>query len=153
MKTRLWTMTMVATCIAGCATNSQPVSEPSGEQSSAAPIAHAAPQTFVPAATRGHETSRQMKSALERNVPIGSSIEDARLYMKSEGFSCELHANSSFVDASGEDDETVHEDIDYVWCDRHDSMGAFVSRRWQCALVIKNDNVASILVSTGLTGL
>jgi hypothetical protein len=46
--------------------------------------------------------------------------------------------------------------VDYLYCDlvwsANDS-GLVVKRRWQAALILTNDKVSNIYVSTGLVGL
>jgi hypothetical protein len=97
--------------------------------------------------TRGLKDAASMKALLQRNLPVGTSAKKARLFMEREGFKCSLMRNKSFSEEG-----VVREGIDYLYCERSDSAGFLVSRRWQVAIVLKMDSVSEVLVSVGLIG-
>jgi hypothetical protein len=88
-----------------------------------------------------------MKEAMLHAVPSGSTIVFAEQFMTREGFQCLRTTNADFA----EQDRVYHQ-IDYVSCDRTDSAGFPVTRRWQIALVYENEHISDVLVSTGLIG-
>jgi hypothetical protein len=61
--------------------------------------------------------------------------------MEQHGFTCAVVTNGSFG--------TIRS-IDYVYCDRRE--GSVVKRRWQAALILANDRVSEVHVTTGLVG-
>lgn len=94
-------------------------------------------------ATAGIEEPLVMKSTIAENVPKGTPLTDAQHFMEREGFKCSVTRNGSYSDRDG---------IDYIYCDRHDRVDAWVSRRWQIALVLEGDAVVDVFVSHGLIG-
>jgi hypothetical protein len=86
------------------------------------------------------EPSQMVKTVLAR-APVGSSIDKAQSFMEKEGFKCSRQTNATFQNRQG---------IDYVYCDRQ--RGAVVVRRWQVALVQKENKVVEVLANTGLIG-
>ncbi|MDY6785133.1 MAG: hypothetical protein SW833_21750 [Cyanobacteriota bacterium] len=98
-----------------------------------------------------------MEQEIQRFIPLGSSVVEAREIMESNGFVCEYAENERFSrvrddpSAPGRIRQTIYENVDYLYCDI--SKGFIVSRRWQAALVHEDSQVTFISVSTGLTGL
>ena len=88
-----------------------------------------------------------MKEAVLHAVPSGSTVVSAEQFMVRVGFQCLRTTNADFA----EQDHVYHH-IDYVSCDRTDSAGFPVTRRWQIALVYENEHISDVLVSTGLIG-
>ena len=88
-----------------------------------------------------------MKEAVLHAVPSGSTITSAEQFMVREGFQCLRTTNADFAEQ-----DRVYHHIDYVSCDRTDSAGFPVTRRWQIALVYENEHISDVLVSTGLIG-
>lgn len=80
-------------------------------------------------------------SQIERWVGRGTPVADARRIMEGHGFTCSIVTNGSFGDLQG---------ADYLYCDH--SSGAAVRRRWQAALLLADQKVADIRVTTGLVG-
>jgi hypothetical protein len=93
--------------------------------------------------TRGISESPRMVEAILGQIPIGTPVEDAQRFMKREGFECSRTTNGSLGDRHG---------IDYVYCDRSESVGFPVSQRWQVVLVYRDGKVTEVLASTGLVG-
>jgi hypothetical protein len=98
-------------------------------------------------ATSGLKDPAAMKSALLQLVPPGTSLPKAREAMEHEGFTVTEKHDASFAEQG-----KVHNDIDYLYCDRTESARFPVERRWQVALVSDGTKVTNILVSVGLTG-
>ena len=99
--------------------------------------------TQVVRVTAGIEQPALMQSTLVKNIPKGTPLADAKRFMEREGFECSITRNGSFSGRDG---------IDYIYCDRHDRVDIWVSRRWQIALVLEDDTVADVSVSHGLIG-
>jgi hypothetical protein len=80
-------------------------------------------------------------------VPLDTQLADAKKTMEAHGFQCSVTRNAPFDEARN---------VDYLYCDlvwsANDS-GLVVKRRWQAALILTNDKVSNIYVSTGLVGL
>jgi hypothetical protein len=95
--------------------------------------------------TRGIVNEADMIRILSTRLPAGTRLETARAFIEGEGFKCSLKTNGRFGDREG---------IDYLYCDRSEASGMFlVSRRWQVAIIIRDENVVEVDVSTGLVGL
>ena len=111
------------------------------------------------------ETPETMKTVLVQHVPLGTSIEEAKLFMEREGFSCTVVRNGTFY-------ERRHwagtcpkrEGLDFLCCSRSQSDGSIwrsrdwrnesiiMDRHWSAALVLKNDCVKDIIVSHYVDG-
>jgi hypothetical protein len=95
--------------------------------------------------TRGIANEADMIRILGSRLPAGTPLETARAFMKEEGFECSLKTKGRFGDREG---------IDYLYCDRSEASGMFlVSRRWQVAIIVRDEKVVEIDASTGLVGL
>jgi len=88
-----------------------------------------------------------MKEAVLHAVPSGSTIVSAEQFMTREGFQCLRTTNADFAEQ-----DRVYHHIDYVSCERTDSAGFPVTRRWQIALVYENEHISDVRVATGLIG-
>jgi hypothetical protein len=87
------------------------------------------------------------KSQILQWVPIDTWLTDAKKIMESHGFQCSVTRNAPL--------DTVRQ-VDYLYCDLEwsgSNSGLVVKRRWQVALILTNDKVSDIYVSTGLVGL
>jgi len=73
-----------------------------------------------------------------KQIPVGSSIENAEQVMLQEGFEC-----SHQVDSKGT----------FLYCDIQKNEKAPVSRRWQIIIRYQKSKVRSVSVTTGLIGL
>ena len=89
-----------------------------------------------------------MKTALLQIVPSGTPLVQARNVMEREGFTVAAKQNAAFSEQG-----RLHQNIDYLYCDRSESAGFPVERRWQVALVHDGTQLTDILVSMGSTGL
>jgi hypothetical protein len=76
-------------------------------------------------------------------VPFGTSQVEAQRIMEQHNFSFSILTNSTFGDVRKSD---------FIYCDRRESAGWPVVRRWQVALFLTNGDVAGEQVSTGLIG-
>ncbi len=98
----------------------------------------------------------QMKQVVQDSVPLGSSIAQAREFMESEGFECEVRKNSTFYERRSwtNRDLTTHKKIDFLNCHRNQSAGQFGLRRiWNVALVLNDEAVSEAIVSHYVDGL
>jgi hypothetical protein len=89
----------------------------------------------------------EMKQTLKREIPVGTPAADGRRFMEREGFSCSIIKHGSFSEQG-----TEVRGIDFLYCCRQDPSSAWVSCKWQIALVLRDDVVSDILVSSGLVG-
>jgi hypothetical protein len=96
--------------------------------------------------TTGIDKVPEMKATLRQHVPSGASLAEAKAFMEREGFECRMVKNEGFSE-EGID----HEPLDYLYCCRTDGHG-YVVRKWQVAIVVRDDAVTDILVSSGLVG-
>ena len=91
--------------------------------------------------TDGIEDPARMVEVVLKEVPVGTTAEDAAEFLGQEGFACTRKTNADFLD---------RKELEYIYCDR--SEGGMVKRRWQLAVVIKDGRVAEIITCTGLVG-
>ena len=98
-----------------------------------------------------HKNAKAMKQEIAKQIPIGSNIKDAKRIMEANGFKCKLEEQGSFAEM-GKDERFVrrHDNVDFLYCDKE--KGGFIcSRRWQIAIVHKDDIVSDIFVSISQT--
>ena len=94
--------------------------------------------------SQGERLSAQPAEAtaeVQRWVPIGTQVSQARRIMQQHGFSCSLVTNGAFADLRG---------VDYLYCDRRES--GITQHRWQAALVLVRGKVSAVHVTTGVVG-
>ncbi|MFY9571093.1 MAG: hypothetical protein WAV20_06840 [Blastocatellia bacterium] len=94
-----------------------------------------------------HKNVKVMKQEIENQIPIGSSIKDAKRIMEANAFKCKLEERGSFAEM-GDDERFVrrHDNADFLYCDK-EKRGFICSRRWQVAIVHKDTVVSGIFVS------
>jgi len=100
---------------------------------------------------RAEHPSRQNEAALLgykhaeilRLVPLGTPIPEAKARMESTNYVCSQQINQAW---------STRSHLNYLWCNRSESTGWPVKRRWQVALVDENQKVSEVLISTGLIG-
>jgi hypothetical protein len=88
--------------------------------------------------------SKDVSIQVQSWVPVGTSQTLAQRVMKQHDFTCCLMTNNSF----GAD---LRKRI-FLYCDRRESAGWPVTRRWQVVLFLTDSNVTSVQVTTGLIG-
>lgn len=88
-----------------------------------------------------------MESIIGERIRQGSALTDAQLFLESVGFDCRQVEKPQ----GAERDEAGHE-LNLLWCDRHDQINVFVTRRWQVCVWHRNGEVANVKVTTGLIG-
>ncbi len=76
-------------------------------------------------------------------IPVGTAVADAQSIMEKHHFTCSTIRNGKWGSEAG---------IDYLYCD-YTSGEPFVKRRWQAALILVDNKVSSVSVSTALIGL
>jgi hypothetical protein len=104
----------------------------------------ASSQGITHGVTYGIDEPRKMSAAILTNVPVGTSVGDARAFMEREGFECRLVQNGSFGDRTG---------LDYLSCSCDRREGLLVTRHWHIALVCRDGKITEVLAKTALTGL
>ena len=96
-------------------------------------------QTAEPPLPLSKNDNEEMRTALLEQIPIGTSIGDARAFMERSGFACEF--------TSGPDGEST-----WLSCNRHAASIWPVSVRWDVKLKCQQQRVSEILVNSGLAG-
>jgi hypothetical protein len=76
------------------------------------------------------------------HVPVGTPIEDASRFMEREGFECSRSTDAEVPDRKR----------DYLYCNRWESIGFLVSRRWHVSIAYRDGKVTEVTASTGLVG-
>ena len=89
------------------------------------------------------ERVENTRETLLSHIPIGSNDMLAKKTMEDNIFSCKYIKKGEFLEKKN---------IDFLYCDREDQKGFLISRRWQIAIILKNNIVEDIQVSTGLSG-
>ncbi|GEM_PF-1841470 len=87
-----------------------------------------------------------MKHYLNQKIPVGTPVNVARQILQSKRFEVSLEFGQAFTEEG-----KVRRNLDYLYGDRHD--GFIFQRRWQVAVVFKENKVTEILVSTAIIAL
>jgi hypothetical protein len=98
-----------------------------------------------------HKNQESMKKEVAKHIPIGSNIKEAQRIMEANGFTCIIMENESFADMGEYGPVKTYRNQDFLWCDKVKSVLLLCERRWQVILIRKDDKVADIFVSIGLT--
>ncbi|MGH7954240.1 MAG: hypothetical protein ACREFE_20285 [Limisphaerales bacterium] len=88
----------------------------------------------------------QAATQIQNWIPVGTSLADAQQIMIQHQFACSLMTNSSFG---------VLTNADFLFCSRSvpdSKITPIVIRGWRVALVLTNETVSSVRVSTDFTG-
>jgi hypothetical protein len=85
----------------------------------------------------------QAKETILKYIPIGSSDSFAKKIMEENQFTCKKTFKGEFLD---------YKNIDYLYCDRYDRKSFWISRRWQIALILKENQIKDIQTATDLLG-
>ena len=103
--------------------------------------------------------AKAMKEEILKQVPIGSSIYDAKIIMEKNCFKCAMYKNSGFLekgDSYGNDPlgkkDISHEGVDFLYCGNDEASGLYVMKEWMVMIVHQNEVVSNVYVNTGLTG-
>jgi len=81
---------------------------------------------------------------IQNLIPLGTTPTNAELIMQQQGFVCSIK-HGDFQDGSN-----VVKNTDFIYCDK--SEGSIVQRRYQVALVLTDNKVSDVKLSTGLVG-
>ncbi len=98
----------------------------------------------------------RMKTAILQQIPVGTPSGQVIGLLEKNNIEYELHRNEAFAESSTATGKSVlHENIDYIYIDHETGTHflSFVAQRWQIGIVLKEDRVADVLISYGLTGL
>ncbi len=102
--------------------------------------------------------AKSMKEEILKQVPIGSSIYDAKHTLEENCFGCEMYKNGSFTEKRWEDPKGLgrgnvsHYNEDFLSCRKHETPYLYVMEEWMVIIVHHNDVVSDVFVNTGLTG-
>ena len=104
--------------------------------------------------TRRIDAPGAMETSLEQLIRPGMTIEEIETSMKSEGFTCTVERQSSFIEMrTFRDKEPRHDGIDFVRCRRNNSGGFMMARLWSVAVLLDGDrSTGKILVSHYIDG-
>ena len=104
--------------------------------------------------TRRIDAPGAMETALEQLIRPAMTIEEIETAMKSEGFTCTVERQSSFIEMrTFRDMEPRHDGIDFVRCRRTNSGGFMMARLWSVAVLLDGDrSTGKILVSHYIDG-
>jgi hypothetical protein len=97
-----------------------------------------------------HKNPNAMKQEIAKQIPIGSSIKDAQRVMEANGFKCELMERSAYTEKQDDESVELHENVDFLWCDKETRAWLLCLRRWQVAIVHKDGIVSYISVAISL---
>ena len=87
------------------------------------------------------------KQQIQNLIPLGTTATNAELMMKQNGFRCSVRSGD-FIDESN----VVNKGGFFIYCNKSQSAGWPVLLRYQVALVLTDDKVTKIYLSTGLVG-
>lgn len=97
----------------------------------------------------------QLTEVLRDRLPPGTKSEDAVNFMQGEGFACKWEPNSTFryktINEDGTSNEHEQKDVDFWRCRRETTEG-WVTTVMTVAVIIKDDEVAEILVNREFVG-
>jgi hypothetical protein len=91
-----------------------------------------------------------MRQEIEKHIPIGSTVRDARRILESNGFRCTLKQQGSFLEVNKDKTIIEHNNIDFLSCARSESV-LINTHLWQVAIVHKSGVVTDILNSVAKT--
>ena len=101
--------------------------------------------------TTNHEVDRMV----QREVPIGTSADNARSVMEKEGFTCTFKTNDVLryhtVEPDGSTAKHVLTDVDFVLCNRSQQDGLVTSIK-SIAFVIKDCRVDQVISMNSFVG-
>lgn len=96
-----------------------------------------------------------MKAEILRFVALDTAVNNAMQIMTQNGFSCERKTNADFMASDhGKTSGAYLKNKNYLYCD-YTQPGFILSadRRWQVALIVKDEKISEIYVSYGLIAL
>src|SRR5438128_277975 len=95
-----------------------------------------------------HKNPNAMKREIAKQIPIGSSIEDAQRIMEANGFWCVWKRGGSFTEGTEEKPSVEHSDIDFLYCRKVKTLltdlpkSLIYMRLWEVAFVQKDGLVS-----------
>ncbi len=96
-----------------------------------------------------HNSQKAMKQEIQKIIPVSSDIEEAKKLMEANGFSCSLKQDTSFMEWSEKDEKVLHNNLDFLYCDKELPINQYCARRWQIAIAHEHGKVSDIYVSIG----
>jgi len=100
------------------------------------------------------ENASEMRTLLSAKIPPGTSLEEAKKFMESEGFECEVMRDAEFYrKATRGNPGKTFEHLDYLWCQRNNVSQSVVStQRWSIAILLDHDQVDDYVLNEWLIG-
>lgn len=104
--------------------------------------------------TRRTDAPEKMQTEIGKLIRPGMTIEEVESTMKTEGFTCSVERNASFVAMkSWQDKEPRRDAIDFVRCNRTNTAGLLMGRIWSLAILLDgNKTTGEVLVSHYVDG-
>lgn len=104
--------------------------------------------------TRRIDAPEVMQTEIGKLIRPGMTIEEVESTMKTEGFTCSVERNASFVAMkSWQDKEPRRDAIDFVRCNRTNTAGLLMGRIWSLAILLDgNKTTGEVLVSHYVDG-
>lgn len=104
--------------------------------------------------TRRIDAPEVMQTQIGKLIRPGMTIEEVESTMKTEGFTCSVERNASFVAMkSWQDKEPRRDAIDFVRCNRTNTAGLLMGRIWSLAILLDgNKTTGEVLVSHYVDG-
>ena len=99
---------------------------------------------------RTQNNLQKMKASVLEKIPIGSDLQSAEKVMQDSGFDCKIKRQSSFVEYLDPATEKVHEREDFLWCHKSKRIAPLTLRRWQVIIVLNDDIVSEVYISSGI---
>ncbi len=69
-----------------------------------------------------HKNAAAMKQELEKQIPIGSSLNAAQQLLQANGFTCSMKQQKSFIELTEDKNVLEHANLDFLQCDNRDSL-------------------------------
>ena len=108
--------------------------------------------SLTPASALMMDEAKEMRRAVLKRVPVGSSAATAEAVMTAEGFVCTPRVDTPFSTSEPDSEKRVaHAATDYLWCDSG-KRGLVITKRWQAMFVDRGGPVSSVAVSVDLGG-
>ena len=93
-----------------------------------------------------HDHAGALRQELDKQIPIGSSLTDAREVLEANEFTCTMRRQESFLEMTDDQSVVDHNAIDFLFCEKR-AHSLFSTRSWQVAAVHHNGVVSDLLTS------
>ncbi|NJO00901.1 MAG: hypothetical protein HC880_03715 [Bacteroidia bacterium] len=98
-----------------------------------------------------YEEPEKMRNEVLEHLPLGTSIDQAQIFMKKNGFKCQIQKDSAYAESKANGESQVHKNRDFLYCDCSKSQ-KFLRKRWQIIFDYQENNIKEVVVNFGLIG-